>query len=29
MNKRVSSKLLREGDYAAEVDEELIDSDVG
>ena len=29
MTKRVTAKLLREGDYAAEVDVELIDSDVG
>lgn len=29
MNKRITPKLLREGDYAAEVDVELIDSDVG
>ena len=29
MNKRATVKLLREGDYAAEVDVELIDSDVG
>ncbi len=29
MNKRNTVKLLREGDYAAEVAVELIDSDVG
>ncbi len=29
MNKRATVKLLREGEYAAEVDVELIDSDVG
>jgi hypothetical protein len=29
MRKRVTTKLLREGDYAAEVDVELIDSEVG
>ena len=29
MNKRATVKLLREGEYAAEVAVELIDSDVG
>ena len=29
MNKRATAKLLREGEYAAEVDVELIDSEVG
>ena len=29
MNKRATTKLLREGEYAAEVDVELIDSGLG
>lgn len=29
MNRRTTAKLLRKGEYAAEVDVELIESDVG
>ena len=29
MNKQVATKLMREGEYAADVDVELIDSSVG